>query len=277
MNMKGWVTGMKLKYYMRGLGAGILLTAIILSIGTGKEKLTDQEIISRAKQLGMVMAEDEKLKEMLTTTPAVPSEGANNSEAEDTLNPADASGNEDAADSSDASINEASEDAGNTPGSEGTTDAGNTADSEGNTDTGNASGSEDTTDAGNASDIEGTMDAGNTSDTEDDTIDISDNTDAAEASDDDGSTDTGDASGAEDTPDASGTDNASDSMITFTIERGMSSEMVSALLKEKGLIENTEDFNSYIIGKGKASFIKIGTYTLPAGASYKKIVDTITK
>lgn len=49
---------MKLKYYMRGLGIGIIITALIMSFGTPKEKLTDKEIIKRAEALGMVMKEE---------------------------------------------------------------------------------------------------------------------------------------------------------------------------------------------------------------------------
>lgn len=51
---------MKLKYYLRGLGVGIICTAIIMGIalsGKEKEKLTDAEIIERARLLGMVMEE----------------------------------------------------------------------------------------------------------------------------------------------------------------------------------------------------------------------------
>lgn len=46
---------MKLRYYMRGLGIGIFVTAILMSVTiNGKtEKLTDAEIIERAEQLGM--------------------------------------------------------------------------------------------------------------------------------------------------------------------------------------------------------------------------------
>lgn len=51
---------MKLKYYLRGLGVGIVITAIILTITSSPktEKLSDEEIIRRAEQLGMVMEED---------------------------------------------------------------------------------------------------------------------------------------------------------------------------------------------------------------------------
>lgn len=46
---------MKRKYYMRGLGIGILVTALILGISSGqKRSMTDEEIKARAKELGMV-------------------------------------------------------------------------------------------------------------------------------------------------------------------------------------------------------------------------------
>lgn len=53
---------MKLKYYLRGLGVGIICTAILMGIalsGNKKEKLTDTEIIERARLLGMVMEEEQ--------------------------------------------------------------------------------------------------------------------------------------------------------------------------------------------------------------------------
>jgi hypothetical protein len=59
---------MKLKYYMRGLGIGIILTTLILTIANPKEKLTDTEIKDRAKALGMVEEtekEDKTLSELL--------------------------------------------------------------------------------------------------------------------------------------------------------------------------------------------------------------------
>lgn len=45
---------MKLKYYLRGLGIGIVVTAIIISFTKKPEELTDAEIKMRAAQLGMV-------------------------------------------------------------------------------------------------------------------------------------------------------------------------------------------------------------------------------
>lgn len=50
---------MKFSYFLRGLGVGIVFAAIIMLIGShsaGKTELTDEEIISKAKQLGLVEA-----------------------------------------------------------------------------------------------------------------------------------------------------------------------------------------------------------------------------
>ena len=56
---------MKLKYYLRGLAVGILVTTIILAISFSqtKKELSDQEVINRAKQLGMVMADSGKIED----------------------------------------------------------------------------------------------------------------------------------------------------------------------------------------------------------------------
>lgn len=48
---------MKLKYYLRGLGIGMAVTALILGITSGNtsdNRMTDEEILSRAKELGLV-------------------------------------------------------------------------------------------------------------------------------------------------------------------------------------------------------------------------------
>lgn len=51
---------MKLKYYLRGLGIGILVTAAILTIVYHtKGSMSDSQIMKHAAQLGMVMASTE--------------------------------------------------------------------------------------------------------------------------------------------------------------------------------------------------------------------------
>lgn len=45
---------MKLKYYMRGLGIGIIVTAIIMSFTRQPQELTEAQIKAKARELGMV-------------------------------------------------------------------------------------------------------------------------------------------------------------------------------------------------------------------------------
>ncbi len=46
---------MERKYYLRGLGLGILMTAVIMGVAlSGRKAMTDDEIIAQAKELGMV-------------------------------------------------------------------------------------------------------------------------------------------------------------------------------------------------------------------------------
>ena len=52
---------MRIKYYLRGIGCGIIFSVVIMSIAMGnrgKTQISDAEVIQRAKQLGMVEADD---------------------------------------------------------------------------------------------------------------------------------------------------------------------------------------------------------------------------
>ena len=52
---------MRIKYYLRGIGCGIIFSVVIMSIAMGskgKSQISDAEIIQRAKQLGMVEEDD---------------------------------------------------------------------------------------------------------------------------------------------------------------------------------------------------------------------------
>lgn len=69
---------MKRKYYLRGLGFGILITTLVFTV-LGRQELSEAEIIRRAEELGYVkadlspaptsMLDLDALKEQLTQTP----------------------------------------------------------------------------------------------------------------------------------------------------------------------------------------------------------------
>lgn len=67
---------MKVKYYMRGVGVGIILTVIVCSLGNkdAKTVMSNKEIIAAAKQLGMIENNEKDynigaLKVTITPTP----------------------------------------------------------------------------------------------------------------------------------------------------------------------------------------------------------------
>ncbi len=196
---------MKLKYYMRGLGIGMILTTLILSIGGTKERLTDQEIMDRAKTLGMVV-EDEKDKNLdhvlaeinQSVTPAPVATIA------PTVPPA------------------------NTP----------------------------TVVPATVTPLEPTKQP---------TPEPTKTPISKPAA----------KSGTSDKTQSKG--QTEEEKITFTINKGMTSERVAALLEEKKLINNAADFDQYIINVGKARKIKVGTYTFYKGTSYSDIVSKITR
>lgn len=91
---------MKLKYYLRGLGIGIIVSTIILmvSFSTRNEEISDQEVIERAEALGMMFPEENifgntetevdtevstEVGTEISTENSVENVGANNAEAVD--------------------------------------------------------------------------------------------------------------------------------------------------------------------------------------------------
>lgn len=82
-----WGMNMKLKYYLRGIGVGILFATIVLTVANQslpKSTLTDEEIISRAKKLGMV-EKTEDITGLLSTPTPTPghTEGSSDKDSSD--------------------------------------------------------------------------------------------------------------------------------------------------------------------------------------------------
>ena len=62
---------MKLKYYLRGIGIGMIVTTVILMIAFSvhrEQPLSDDEIRERAEQLGMIMPEELPVSDKLSDT-----------------------------------------------------------------------------------------------------------------------------------------------------------------------------------------------------------------
>ncbi len=89
----------------------------------------------------------------------------------------------------------------------------------------------------------------------------------------DASQNTSDAAGTADTGKADKSD-ASDT-IEINITKGMTSEQVSKLLKEKGIIEDSDAFSQYLVINNYTKSIKTGNFQLNAYTAYKDIVNLI--
>ncbi len=81
---------MKLKYYMRGIGIGVIFATLLLTIsfyfgstGISSKEMTDEEIIEKATELGMVMPEDDS-EEQENQEEATEESEDTNSEAQST-------------------------------------------------------------------------------------------------------------------------------------------------------------------------------------------------
>lgn len=60
---------MKLKYYLRGVGIGLIVATLILMIASAlhsNKDMSDEEIIARAEELGMVMKADAEMEDKKT-------------------------------------------------------------------------------------------------------------------------------------------------------------------------------------------------------------------
>lgn len=300
---------MKLKYYLLGLGIGIFVTTLVLSIGNKKKKLSDDEIIARARELGMEMKDERKdnledvIEKSLDKSYDGPAENPDESSGNDNgastdgnttkdLLPPETSDEDKKADEPEADADKDNAKADDLPEAA-MTDyeaSGNdkAADAEKTVDGGNTAGKNKTADT-DKNIAAGDLNLPASSDVKDETADKADkaNNDKTEN---DRTEKAGNTSGTDenietdeiklseeaDTKNETDGNSGEADYVTFTIKRGMTSYQVAELLYEKGLIDNVKDFDKYIISKGKASVIRIGTYTLPKNSSYQEILNTIT-
>lgn len=228
---------MKFKYFMRGLGVGILFCTLIIfaAYETSPNKLfTDEEVIARAKQLGMVEGEsslDKVLKEASTSGDT--SEEAGTPEDLQTVPDMDGSHTgEPTTKEQDQDMSKA--------------ETGRTTETV-------------TTTENRQEPQEKQPTTADKTETKPPT-----ETEAPETAE-DGSQDT-----AGNTEDGVVTK-------TITVKRGMDSSSVAALLQREGIIEDAHDFDSYLDKNGYSTKIRIGTYVVKSSDSYKTLAKIITK
>lgn len=192
---------MKKKYFVRGLGIGIIFGALIMLaayLTSGKGSLSDEEVMKRAQELGMVKKSEYVLDSEVTseekTTEAVTTEA-----------PATTEKATEATTEAPATTEKATEAA--------TTEAATTEKS--------------TTE-------KATTEAATTEQTDTKT------------------------------------------KATITVSGGMSSETISSLLEDAGLVDSASKFNSFLVQNGYDKKLETGSFDISGGMTYEEIAGILT-
>ena len=260
----------KQRYYMRGIGVGILICALILIISriNTPADISDEEIVSRARALGMVDPGDLSLsaaEDLGNGEAAALAPDNNTGSTSDAVTDTDQSGNT-------GSTEEAGTDTDRNADNVSTDNAGLAADQSGDNDSTAEAGTDTDQNADNVS----TDDAGLAADQSADEGGTAEaGTDAGTDADqnaDNGSTvtDAGQSGDVETVPDGN-------SYAVLVVERGNSSDVVARRLESLGVITDPVDFDKYLVANGYASRISVGTFQIPYGSDYDYIARAITR
>lgn len=190
---------MKKKYFVRGLGIGIIFGALIMLaayLTSGKGSLSDEEVMKRAQELGMV-----KKSEYVLDSEVTSEETTTETEAVTTEAP--------------AATEKATEEA--TTEAPGTTERAT---------------EEATTEA--ATTEKATTEAATTEQTD------------------------------------------AKTKATITVSGGMSSETISSLLENAGLVDSASKFNSFLVQNGYDKKLETGSFDISGGMTYEEIARILT-
>lgn len=288
---------MKLKYYLRGLGIGIFVTAFICTIAAGSpSELTDQEIMERAESLGMVResgtltdagnmfsneGETEATNQAGTEAEEEDQTGTESQTEEDqtgteSQTEEDQTGTEGQTEEDQTGTEGQTEE--NQAGTEGQTEE-NQAGTEGQaqenqTEVEGQTGGQDQSDvaAASPSGSENGSFAGTDTDLQNAAgkeAGDSQNADSSEKNRRSGTqnSSTGEASGQR--------NSAQDGEVTIVVSQGDDSYRISQRLEALGMIENARAFDTYLCEKGYDNKIAIGSHTIQKGLSEEEIAEAL--
>lgn len=255
---------MERKYYLRGLGIGIAVTAIIMGIAmSGNQTMTDEEVIARAKELGMVentllsdVPEEEQTEEDAVGEDAAEQKTADNSsgagdgaaEQNDTGSSKDAENVTDRNTTDNAATEDNSTEGNKTEGNiTGQTGEASVKDKEQeaeNQDTGIEQETTGMTEEAVQSKLPGIEAAGNNAE---DAVKTDKNEDITSAA-----------------------------IKTITVTSGDGSYTVAKKLADVGVVTSAENFDTYLCQNGYDKKLRTGTFSIPADASDEQIARIVT-
>ena len=275
---------MKLKYILRGIGLGAILMAAIMYFVYGKSNkaLSDDEIKTKARELGMMTVSEFQEKELNSLKDKMPN-------LSDIKVDENASKVEGSTSKTEDKVSNTSSTISNTPSEESgetgqTSDEGNKTKEEG-TATGDNTGNAETTDTKAEPSKEGTAQAG-TATAGNSTASEAKTSDTQNSNTETGKSKSGDTKNKKVTKKAKPKPKQVEEVpkpsvaygkVSFTVSVGMTSERVAASLKALGIIDDSAKFNRFLVSNGYASRIKVGTVELQAGQSYAEIASKLVK
>lgn len=227
---------MERKYYLRGLGLGIVVTAVIMGMAlSGQKNMTDEEVIARAKTLGMV----ENTESMLLSDAAA-QEDDEAQEAEETEQVADPAEQEPQEAVTEEAVMEENSQADVSEG--------------------------DNTEEEDSEDTQAVTSAQESDPAEQDAEEAADakqpETDASETQTEQAAAET------------ESTDNQQE--VTITIVSGDSSYSVAKKLADAGIVLTAESYDAYLCANGYDKKLRTGTFAIPKTASDEQIARIVT-
>ena len=273
---------MGLRLYLRGLGIGIVVTALLMGYTLGgKKELSDAEIISRAESLGMV--EESKVlvqpqeKEEQDDVAADPGSAGTDAPEKDESSPIIVTGERDLPKESENEVTDAAKDETDNTGSD--KEAGNEPEKETQEPetSGEGVNGESTKELSVSGAVKGAEEPGET-ETSKTKSDTDNKAEADTGTKTETETGTGSDTGTKtETETGTGSDTGTKSkVITVTIKKGSDSLAAAKELERAGIIENAAAFDGYLVSKKLDRLISSGSFKIPDGASDQEIARIIT-
>ena len=237
---------MRFKYYLRGAGIGVIVATLVLSIAfLFHDNISDEEVIRRAMKLGMVMQENTP-----GTLADMQQGDASSADLETGADP------EDNARTDDDPLAESSAEDPNTEGSK----QSQTDDPEDHTEDNDLPDAKDHT-------------------KDNDLLDSDDSEkDPASEQSSDNKPDNSQKNPSKDNPsDKKDEPKTPSDEVEIVIESGDVSRMVSAKVFEAGLVEDADEFNSYLGSHDYDNQLQPGTYKIKKGSSFRQIAQILTR
>lgn len=248
---------MKNKYYLRGIGIGMILTALIMGLTAGKSgKLSDEEIINRAKQLGMV--EDNKvLTDLSNEEETLVAQGKPEESGEPQTDDNDPVSVETVEESKEENT-EQSEETSVEISEESTEES-----------------MEETTEESTEESMEETTEESTEASTEESSSEEIPEESQAETKEEtqEETSPEKESLVSEESTEETQTD---DSVVTIVVKRGTSSVGISKELEKAGLVEDAAAYDAFLCKHGYDKKISIGEYQIPKGSTEEEIAKMIT-